>query len=243
MEDRIYSLVYELEERHWWFRGRRAVLGALIERAGITSARRVLDAGCGTGRNLQDYARLGPAAGVDPSASAVEFCRQRGLNDVTEAGVETLPFEDDAFDLVFATDVLEHVEDDVAAMREIRRVVAPGGMLVATVPAYMWLWTANDVALHHHRRYSRPQLARAARASGWQPEIATYFNSILLPPIALARKLRPKAVEGEERAELELTPPLVDRALALPMQVEAGLIARGANLPAGVSVGMVSRAV
>ena len=166
MEDRIYSLMYELEERHWWFRGRRAVLGALIRRAGITSSRRVLDAGCGTGRNLQDYARLGPAAGVDPSASAVEFCRQRGLSDVTEAGVEALPFEDGAFDVVFATDVLEHVDDDVAAMRELRRVVAPGGTLVATVPAYMWLWTANDVALQHRRRYSRPQLAKSAAASG-----------------------------------------------------------------------------
>jgi SAM-dependent methyltransferase len=218
------------------------VLGALIRRGGITSARRVLDAGCGTGRNLQDYARLGPAAGVDPSASAVEFCRQRGLSDVTEAGVEALPFDDGAFDLVFATDVLEHVDDDVAAMRELRRVVAPGGTLVATVPAYMWLWTANDVALQHRRRYSRPQLAQSAAASGWRPEIATYFNSVLLPPIAVARKLRPKSA-GEERAELELTPPLVDRALSLPMQAEAGLIARGANLPAGVSVGMVSRAV
>ncbi|HEU0023810.1 MAG TPA: class I SAM-dependent methyltransferase, partial [Thermoleophilaceae bacterium] len=162
MEDRIYPLVYELEDRHWWFRGRRAVLRALIRRAGIQPRRRVLDAGCGTGRNLQDYRLLGPAAGIDPSASAVEFCHGRGLTDVRQAGVEALPFDDAAFDLVFATDVLEHVDDDRAALHELRRVVAPGGLLVATVPAYMWLWTESDVALHHRRRYSRPELAGSA---------------------------------------------------------------------------------
>jgi SAM-dependent methyltransferase len=242
MDDSIYPLVYEVEERHWWFRGRRAVLGALIRRAGIRPSRRVLDAGCGTGRNLQDYRRLGPAAGVDPSAAAVAFCRERGLTDVTQAGVERLPFADGAFDVVFATDVLEHVEDDRGALRELRRVVGPDGLLVATVPAYMWLWTQSDVALHHHRRYSRPALANAAADAGWEPMIGTYFNSILLGPIALARVLRSKA-GGAERPELELTPPLVDRALAVPMQLEAALIGKGANLPAGVSVGMVCRAV
>jgi SAM-dependent methyltransferase len=242
VEDHLYPIVYELEDRHWWFRGRRAVLWALIRRAGIEPTRRVLDAGCGTGRNLQDYRSLGPVAGVDPSESAVEFCRRRGLGEVRQGDVEALPFGDASFDVAFATDVLEHVDDDGAALRELRRVVAPGGLLVATVPAYMWLWTASDEALHHRRRYTRRRLAEAAGGTGWEPCVATYFNSVLLGPIALARLIRSRT-GGAERPELELTPALVDRALALPMQAEAALIRRGLSLPAGVSVGIVCRAV
>jgi SAM-dependent methyltransferase len=230
-----------VEDRHWWFRGRRAVLWALLERAGVAAPRRALDAGCGTGRNLQDYARLGSASGVDPSASAVEFCHQRGLMDVREAGVESLPFDAGSFDLLLATDVLEHVDDDLAALRELRRVAEPGALLVVTVPAYMWLWTASDEALQHKRRYTRRELTARASQAGWEPLTATYFNSLLLPPIAVARKLRGK-VSDAQRPELELTPPLLDRLLVAPMRIEAVLIARGLRLPAGVSVAMVCRA-
>jgi SAM-dependent methyltransferase len=240
VEEQYYPLVYEVEERHWWFRGRRAVLSALLRRAGIEPPVRVLDAGCGTGRNLQDYRRLGPVTGVDPSATAVEFCRERGLGGIIQAGVESLPFEAAAFDLILATDVLEHVDDDLAALLELRRVAAADAMLVMTVPAYMWLWTASDDALQHRRRYSRRELAERAAAAGWEPVIATYFNSILLPPIALARALRGRFGNGR-RPELEVTPPLLDRVLAAPIRIEASLIAHGASLPAGVSVGMVCR--
>jgi SAM-dependent methyltransferase len=240
LERHLYPLMYEMEDRHWWFRGRRAVLFALLRRAGVRPSRSVLDAGCGTGRNLQEYLRLGPATGVDPSASAVDFCHERGLREVTRAGVESLPFDVGSFDLIFATDVLEHVDDDIAAMRELRRVADSPAVLVVTVPAYMWLWTKHDEALHHRRRYTRANLAERAAASGWEPVIATYFNSLLLPPIALARLARRK-VGGSDRAELELTPRALDVMLALPMRLEATLIARGLSLPAGVSVGMVCR--
>ena len=241
MDEQYYPLVHQVEDRHWWFRGRRAVVAALLARARVEAPRRVLDAGCGTGRNLQDYRRLGPARGIEPEASAVEFCHQRGLTEVVQAGVEQLPFEAGSFDIVFATDVLEHVEDDGVALRELHRVSAPGGLLVATVPAYMWLWTQSDVALHHQRRYSRGQLTSRARANGWEPFVSTYFNSVLLGPVALARTLR-RAGDGA-RPELELTPAWLDPLLALPMRAEAALIRRGLSLPTGVSVGMVCRRV
>ena len=239
MDEQYYPLVYRVEDRHWWFRGRRAVIGALIHRAGVRPERRVLDAGCGTGRNLQDYRLLGPARGIEPDGSAVEFCHERGLTEVVQAGVEALPFEAGAFDLVFATDVLEHVEDDLGAFRELARVSEPGGLMVATVPAHMWLWSQSDVSLQHKRRYSRPELLRRAAENGWEPVLSTYFNAALLPPIALARALRRRG--GSERAELELTPAWLDRLLAIPMTAEAALIRRGATLPTGVSVGAVWR--
>jgi SAM-dependent methyltransferase len=239
LDPQYYPLLYEVEDRHWWFRGRRAVVGALLERAAVTGPRRVLDAGCGTGRNLQDYARLGPARGLEPEASAVEFCRRRGLDGVVQGSIEELPFEAGSFDAVFATDVLEHVKDDTGALRELNRVSAPGAILLATVPAHMWLWSPSDVALHHERRYSRAELTSRARETGWEPVIATYFNMALLAPIALARTVRRRG--AAERPELELTPAWLDRILVWPMRFEAALIRRGASLPTGVSLGVVCR--
>ena len=240
MDEQYYPLVHAVEDRHWWFRGRRQVVDALLASAGVAPPLRVLDAGCGTGRNLQGYRRLGPVRGIEPSGSAVDFCHQRGLTEVVQATVESLPFEDGSFDLVFTTDVLEHVDDDVAALQELRRVAAPGALLVATVPAHMWLWTQSDVALQHRRRYSRKQLESSVRGGGWTPQRATYFNLVLLPPIAAARALR--RGQDSTRPELELTPAWLDRLLVLPLSVEAALIRRGVALPTGVSIGLVARA-
>jgi SAM-dependent methyltransferase len=234
-----YREHYEVEDRHWWFRGRWTVVEALLGRTSLPGNPRILDAGCGTGGNLQRYSRLGEAAGVDPSPEAVRFCRERGLESVEEAGLESLPFEDESFDLIAATDVLEHVAAERDALREMWRVAAPDGVLLATVPAYMWLWSEEDENLHHHRRYTRQRLREAVEASGWRPETATYFNMFLLPPIALVRHLPRR--RGRQRSEVESTPPALDGPLSLPMRLEARLIRAGVSLPAGTSVGIVCR--
>jgi SAM-dependent methyltransferase len=235
MKEEVYRLLYEVEDRHWWFRGREAVVDALLRHIEVRPLPRILDAGCGTGRNLQRYAKLGPAKGVEPSQDAVDFCRQRGLENVIQGRLEDLPFADADFDLLMATDVLEHVDDDGRALRELHRVAAPNAFLVLTVPAYRWMWSREDERLGHRRRYTRAQLRRVVEANGWKPRLATYFNTILLPPIALARRLR----RSGGGAELALTPSGLDWPLSLPMRFEARLIGLGVRLPAGVSVGMV----
>lgn len=241
MDEPLYDRLREIEDDHWWFRGRRAVIAALVDRAGALPADpRVLDAGCGTGRNLQEYARLGRAEGVEPSATAVDYCRERGLT-VHQAGLESLPFEDSSFDLVFASDVLEHVEGDVEAFRELRRVARPNAAFVITVPAYTWLWSHHDDSHHHVRRYTRGLLARHALAGGWRPVFASYFNTVLLAPIALVR-LAQRGRPAGETSDYERTPIALSRLLEAPMRAEARLIGRGVRLPAGVSVGMVCRA-
>src|SRR4029079_13025367 len=116
------------------------------------------DAGCGTGRNLAEFGALGTAAGVDPSPEAIAFCHRRGLREVSAAGLEQLPFGDAEFDLILATDVLEHIPHDEVAARELRRVAAPGALLMVTVPAYQWLWSHHDDSHHHQRRYTLPAL-------------------------------------------------------------------------------------
>lgn len=239
MEERVYRTMYELENRHWWFRGRRAVVAALLRRTRLAAHPRILDAGCGTGRNLQEYARLGPAWGVDPSPSAIEFCRRRGLRGVIRSGIEDMPFDEGEFDLLCATDVLEHIDDDRAALRELHRVASANAVLLVTVPAYGWLWSDGDVALQHRRRYTRPDLVGRASEAGWQAVVATYFNALMLGPIALTRRLRRD--RGLMRDELGATPSWIDTPLSIPMRLEALAISGGIRLPAGVSVGMVCR--
>jgi SAM-dependent methyltransferase len=238
METWLYPRLYELEDRHWWFRGRRTVIRALIERGEAPARPRVLDAGCGTGCNL---AELEPTAqtvhGVDSALEAVEFCRRRGLDTVSQAELDRLPFGDGAFDLLLATDVVEHLDDDVGALRELRRVAAPGARLLLTVPAYQWLWSAHDDSHQHKRRYTRPQLVARVRSAGWEPVVASYFNALLLPPIAVARRLH----KADGRSDYDRTPGWLNTALEQPMRAEAQLIRRGAELPAGVSIGLVAR--
>jgi SAM-dependent methyltransferase len=178
VEDRLYAKLFAIEDAHWWFRGRRAVIAALLRAADLPTWPRILDVGCGTGRNLQEYARMGRAEGVDPSRLAVDFCRANGLTSVREAGVEHLPYDDANFDLVCASDVLEHVSDDAAALRELRRVAGPRSTLLVTVPAYRWLWSRHDEGHGHRRRYTRRGIVTLAEANGWRCRRASYFNSV-----------------------------------------------------------------
>lgn len=243
MEQHAYRQQFELEATHWWFAGRRAVIWALLARTGTPAGVRLLDAGCGTGHNLLEFGALGTATGVDASPEAIEFCRRRGLHGVTEGQIEQLAFADGSFDLILATDVLEHLRDDRAAMRELRRVAAPGARLLATVPAYGWLWSQHDAAHHHFRRYTLGQLRGRLREAGWKPLAFSYFNTLLLPPIAAVRVLgRRRANGAPARPDLSLTPARLNHLLEQPMRLEAALIRRGARLPAGVSMGIVCAA-
>jgi SAM-dependent methyltransferase len=241
VREAAYREHFEREDRHWWFRGRAAVVEALLARTPLVGEPRILDAGCGTGGNLLRYSQLGTATGIDPSPEAVRFCRERGLELVEQAGVEELPFADESFDLIVATDVLEHVAAEHEALRELWRVASPGGALLLTVPAYMWMWSAEDEKLHHKRRYTRRRLREAVERAGWDPRRATYFNSLLLPAIALARLAPRRSEDG--KTDLERTSPTLDAPLSLPMRFEARLIRAGLRLPAGVSVGIVCRKV
>jgi len=240
MDLEAYQEHYVHEEGHWWFRGRMLLSWALLARVDLPDRPRVLDAGCGTGRNLVEFGRLGPAHGVDASETAVEFCRRRGLDGVRDAGLQALAFDDASFDLLLACDVLEHVPDDAPALAELRRVAAPGARLLITVPAYRWLWSKHDVQLHHHRRYTLRRLREHVRAAGWEPMVDSYFMTILLPAVAATRLL--DGLTGRDPAsDLERTPPMLNRLFEAPAGAEAAVIARGGRLPAGVSIGAVCR--
>ncbi len=134
-------------------------------------------------------------------------------------------------------DVLEHLADDEAALRELLRVTRPGGRLLVTVPAHPWLWSDHDVLAHHERRYTRASLRAVARAAGWSEQRLTGFNVAMLAPIALVRlaqRLRPAG--AAPRSDFERSPAFVDAVLARVLGAEAAWLRRGRGFPAGVSL-------
>src|SRR6266404_5127912 len=177
MEQHTYSIMYEVEGKHWWFAGRRHIIAGFVERAcrDLSKLRpRILDVGCGTGANLQMLSRFGEAEGVDVSAAALDFCRARGLSKVKQGAAESLPYEDAAFDLVTGLDVVEHLDDDIAGLKEMRRVLRPRGRALLFVPAFMFLWGVQDDISHHRRRYTVKEFKQTVSAAGFEVERATY---------------------------------------------------------------------
>ncbi|MCW3017782.1 MAG: methyltransferase [Solirubrobacterales bacterium] len=242
--DRDYERqTHQAEDRHWWYRGRRTVLDGVIAGLGLPSPARVLDAGCGSGRNMIELSRLGSVTGVELSETSVALARRRDAGEVISGSVLEMPFPDDSFDLAVSLDVVEHLEDDLAALRELRRTVAPGGALLVTVPAYQWLWSGHDEINHHHRRYTRRSLQLVAEQAGWRQVRTTYFNSLLLPVAILLRVLDRvnRAKTTESSLDLWIPPAPVNWLLERPLAFEAALIGRGGRIPAGLSLLAVFR--
>jgi SAM-dependent methyltransferase len=241
--DRDYELqTHQAEDRHWWYRGRRTVLDVVVAGLGFSEPARILDAGCGSGRNMVELARHGSATGIELSATSVALARDRGAGEVVAGSILEMPFAEDSFDLAVSLDVIEHLEDDLAALRELRRVVAPGGSLLVTVPAYQWLWSGHDEINHHHRRYTRRSLQRVAEQAGWRQTRTTYFNSLLLPVAIVLRVLdRVNTKTTESSLDLWVPPEPLNWVLERPLALEAALIKRGGRIPAGLSLLAVFR--
>ena len=236
--DRDYELqTHRAEDRHWWYRGRRSVLGRVVADLPLAADARILDAGCGSGRNMVELARHGTVTGVELSKTSVCLARARDAGEVIEGSVMEMPLDGDSFDLAASLDVIEHLEDDLGALRELRRVVKPGGSLLVTVPAYQWLWSEHDVINHHHRRYTRRTLLAVAEQAGWECMRTTYFNSLLLPVAILLRVLdRLSTRTTESSLDLWVPPEPLNWLLERPLALEAALIGRGGRIPAGLSL-------
>jgi SAM-dependent methyltransferase len=236
--DRNYELqTHQAEDRHWWYRGRRTVLDGVLDGLDLPQQARILDAGCGSGRNMVELASLGTVTGIELSQTSVALARERNRGKVVAGSILQMPFAEDSFDLAMSLDVIEHLEDDLAALRELRRVVAPGGALLVTVPAYQWLWSGHDEINHHHRRYTRRSLQRVAELAGWRQQRTTYFNSLLLPVAILLRILeRVNTKTTESSLDLWVPPEPLNWLLERPLALEAALIKAGGRIPAGLSL-------
>jgi SAM-dependent methyltransferase len=237
MDARLMKATLAVDEHHWWYRGRRRIIRAELDQLSLPPLPRVLDAGCGSGRTLQELVDYGDASGIELNAEAAELARARRHGDVRIGRLEELPWDDETFDLITCLDVIEHVPDDVAALLELRRVCRPGGWLLVTVPAYQALWSHHDEANHHYRRYSRPALRGAALAAGWRVERVTSFNSLLLAPAAAVRLARRRrGAHNGSTGDLDIGPAWLNDALERPLALEAGWLAHGRTLPMGLSL-------
>jgi SAM-dependent methyltransferase len=190
MEADAYLDMAASETRHWWFRGRRQVLDAVIGQLALPRPARILELGSGTGGNFVMLARYGQVTAVEMNEVAREISLRKtaAVRDVRPGFLPNdLNLGDQLFDLVCAFDVLEHVEEDEATLRTLRDCLAPGGVGVLTVPAFAWLWGPHDTQLHHKRRYAKAELRRKIRAAGLKIERLTYSNMLLFPAAVLAR--------------------------------------------------------
>jgi len=244
MEPEEYLKMRRLEDTYWWFVGRRRLVRTLLEdripRGGL-----FLDIGCGTGAMSSDLRAKGEVVSLDFERAALDFVRSRGLPHPVQASAEILPFRLDSFDAVTALDVIEHVDDDRAAAREIGRVLKPGGTAVVTVPAFRFLWSEHDIALHHRRRYTAVELRRLLASAGLMVERVSYAMTVLFPVVAVVRLFQ-RAL-GSDRKPIEKAtttlpdlPGSMNGLLTGLLAVEARVV-RHLDLPFGVSLVAVAR--
>ncbi len=250
MQQHTYAIMRRVEESHWWFFGRRQIIRSFlvrifrdlkVTRKGEGSAIKILDVGCGTGANLEMLSEFGVAEGVDVSPEALSFCQARGLENVKLGAAEALPYDDSSFDLATGLDVVEHLDDDLAGLKEMRRVLRPDGRALLFVPAFMFLWGVQDDISNHRRRYTLKQLKDVVRSAGFEVERTTYVNISFFTPIFLGRLLM-RATGLRPESENNITIGFLNGVLGKLLAAERGPL-RYMNFPFGVSIICVARRV
>jgi SAM-dependent methyltransferase len=241
MERVVYRHMADLDQRHWWYLGRRRVIEALIERLARPPADgRILEVGCGTGHNLSMLRKFAEVDAVELDESVRAIAETRlGRQVMSDRLPELRGVPDTAYDLIGAFDVIEHIHDDSAALQAIARKLRPGGKLVLTVPAHPWMWSTHDVVNHHQRRYSKRSLRTLIGSSPLRLESIGYLNSLLFP-LALAQRMASK-VAGRQDAQLGIPPEPLNKALTSIFAAERHLIGR-LPLPPGLSLYAVASA-
>jgi ubiquinone/menaquinone biosynthesis C-methylase UbiE len=245
MERSEYTVMAAVEDRHWWYGGMRAIAAALLDEVyGRRRDLRILDAGCGTGGNALFLRRYGNVVGMDLAAAALELGGPRLPGVLARGSVLDIPFADASFDLVTSFDVLYHraVPDEDGALDETWRVLRYGGRLLIRLPAYEFLRSKHDRAVHTRRRYTAGQSRALLESRGFVVERCSYINSLLFA-LPLAQRLLERALPNLERSESDLAmpSPLVNEALRWPLAAEAAWLARGRTFPVGLSIVCLAR--
>jgi SAM-dependent methyltransferase len=240
MERKVYEQMAKLDGQHWWFTARRRILDGVIERIVCPPAgARVLELGAGTGHNLAMLSRFGMVEASELDPIARDLASERLGRPVVEAALPDLSiFPADSYDMVALLDVLEHVPDDKGSLRAIYGLLKPGGALILTVPINPWMWSAHDVAHHHHRRYRKHEIRQMAEEAGYRIELLSPFNSLLFPPIAAVRLLG--RLTGKDDSDDAMPPAPVNKILDTVFGMERELIGR-IPMPFGVSLVAVLR--
>jgi len=243
MQPELYEQHARLERDHWWFVARRSIIErVLAEHLPNATDRQILDVGCGTGGMLPMLAHFGSVRGLEGEPLAVAQCHETFEEfDVRQGEIPVDVPADGALDVATSFDVIEHIPGDQAALDSLRTAVRPGGTVVLTVPALMWLWSDHDVVNGHQRRYTRATLMDVIDRAGLELLHVSYFNTVLLPMVAaarLAQRVRKPAVVPH--SDFEMPSPWINRVLTRLMSAERSVVPRR-GLPIGVSLVAVAR--
>jgi len=241
VEIAAYAAEAEAEATHWWFTGRRRLFAREIDNTGLPRTGRVLDVGTSTGANLRLLRDLGfqAADGLDFSQEAIRYCREKGLGVVRQGDACHMPFADESFNLALATDIIEHVDDDMEALREIRRVLKSDGKVLITVPAFQILWGLQDRVSQHKRRYIKRDLVDRVERAGFRIEVCYYFNFLLFLPIFIGRRLI-DIFRLNVQSEAQINSPLLNRIFSAIFTVDVAM-APILRPPFGVSILIVAK--
>ena len=235
--------MYRAEDRHFWFVAKRRLLNdLLLHELNSMGKPRILDVGCGTGSLLASLSGYSTGVGIDPDAIAMEFCRRRGLKLLARGVIENLGLASDSFDAVLSSDVIEHLDNDLAAVKEIYRVLAPEGFAIITVPAIPWLWSSHDLALGHKRRYTRRSLKRLLFDAGFKEIKVVSFMSATAPMVILVRLFRKLAGISNSGETMTYDIPYpVNRLLLWVLDIERRLVIGGFDLFIGTTLVAIVR--
>jgi SAM-dependent methyltransferase len=235
MDRVVYDRMAAHDTTHWWYRARREILSDYLSReGGLKPGARILEIGCGTGHNLPMLAQFGDVDAIEIDETAAAMASERLGKPVGSAPLPELDgVEAGSYDLVAVLDVVEHVEDDVAALEAIAHALKPGGKILITVPAHQWMWSAHDVVNHHKRRYSKASLETVLRRAGLRWRKLGYFNSLLFP-VAVAARFAGKLMGKDDSDDSPPAKPL-NAAFEKIFGLERHLVGR-LPLPPGLSL-------
>jgi SAM-dependent methyltransferase len=243
MDHLYYKEYYDLERKHWWFVARENIIISQVKKLlkdKQSKEIKILNIGCSTGRSSEYLSQFGNVFSIEYDKFCCEFAAQKTGLEITHGSITELPFENNIFDLVCAFDVIEHVENDVLAVSEMKRVAKNNGLLFITVPAFMSLWSHHDVINHHYRRYKSNEIKKLFNNNDGKELFASYFNFFLFPPIYLVRTLSNYLKLGEKRSgsgsDFEtFNPGILNKLLYSIMNFENIFIKNNIKLPFGVS--------
>jgi SAM-dependent methyltransferase len=233
MDERLYELFFKIEETHWWFVARRAILIKYLRHRIGGKGLTLLDVGCGTGAVLAEASSHFTAYGMDSSELAIGLCRKRGLTNLYVGTLKEYPASR-KFDVILLLDVIEHIDDDLDVLQQALARLHESGHVLITVPAYQWLWSSHDVVNHHKRRYTRTRLKTVVSSAGFHVNHLTYFNTLLFP-LALLWRVFARLTNKQQTDDFAIPSHPINAVLTAIFRLEQYVLPY-APLPFGLSV-------
>jgi SAM-dependent methyltransferase len=239
--DKGYETHYhELEEKYWWFISRRHMLCRMIDAMNLPRNAAILDIGCSGGALIKDLNSMGyeNITGIDISSTAIALSKRRGIPNTFEMDGVSPEFAPSSFDLIIASDVLEHIDHAEIAVCNWKNLLRPGGRVIVFVPAFDFLWSEHDTINHHYKRYTVRELSSLLKGEGLIVRHEGYWNVLLFLPVLLFRTLFKS--KRSTSGQLVRLPSFVNWFLVQILKIE-NVVGNKISLPFGVSCFVVSQ--